>query len=141
MPSTEEIHDNAVAMWVPQDVPQPGSSLAIGYTLSWYSDDATRPPGGRVVSTRRDRGNTEDAHRFVIDFAGKTLNALPAKQDDTRTTAGNNPAADTSPGFTGEGPNPNKTGGAGGTGGTQDLKPPAAPGSKISKGTDARPVT
>jgi glucan biosynthesis protein len=32
----------------------------------------------RASSTRRDRGNTEDAHRFVIDFAGKRLNALPA---------------------------------------------------------------
>ena len=38
----------------------------------------TRPPGGRVVATRRDRGTVEGAYRFVVDFAGKKLEALPA---------------------------------------------------------------
>ena len=33
--------------------------------MYWYGDDPTRPPGGRVVATRRDRGTVEDAHRFV----------------------------------------------------------------------------
>src|SRR5262249_50065953 len=33
-----------------------------------------------VVATRRDYGTVEDAHRFVIDFAGKTLAALPPDQ-------------------------------------------------------------
>ena len=33
----------------------------------------SRPPGGRVVATRRDLGTFEDGQRFVIDFAGKEL--------------------------------------------------------------------
>lgn len=78
LPTAEEIHDNVVTLWVPETAPAPGSAFPIGYTLSWYSHDPQRPPAGRVVSTRRDRGNTEDAHRFVLDFAGKQLNALSA---------------------------------------------------------------
>lgn len=77
LPTAAEIHDNAVAMWVPQLPARPGTPLSFGYTLSWYSDDPNRPPGGRVVSTRRDHGTVADVSRFVIDFAGKDLNALP----------------------------------------------------------------
>ncbi len=47
--------------------------------MTWYGDDATRPPAGRVIATRRDRGTLEDGHRFVIDFQGRQLEALPAE--------------------------------------------------------------
>ncbi len=46
--------------------------------MSWYGDDPTRPPGGRVVATRREPGSIEGTYRFVIDFAGKKLDAFPA---------------------------------------------------------------
>jgi glucans biosynthesis protein len=79
LPTAEEIHDNVVVFWVPQAPAKPGTPLSFGYTLAWYSDDPRRSPGGRAVSTRRDRGTMEDVHRFVIDFEGKKLNALPAE--------------------------------------------------------------
>jgi glucans biosynthesis protein len=41
-------------------------------------DWGKRPPGGRVVATRRDFGTFEDAHRFVVDFDGGKLAKLPA---------------------------------------------------------------
>lgn len=78
IPTPEDIHDNIVAFWVPQQQPKPGGPLSFAYRLSWYSDDASRPPGGRVVATRRDGGTHDDAQRFVIDFEGGKLAALPS---------------------------------------------------------------
>jgi glucans biosynthesis protein len=78
LPATSDFHDNINAYWIPETPPKAGDALTFAYTLHWYSDDPARPPGGRVVATRRDRGTFEDAHRFVIDFAGKKLESLPA---------------------------------------------------------------
>lgn len=77
IPTQQDIHDNIVAFWVPDAVPAPGTAMPFSYRLSWYGDDPGRPPGGRAIATRRDRGTYEDAHRFVIDFEGEKLAALP----------------------------------------------------------------
>lgn len=73
LPTNTDINDNIVAYWVPQTQPQPGEALALAYTIYWYGEDPTRPPGGRVVSTRRDYGTQENVHRFVLDFEGDAL--------------------------------------------------------------------
>ena len=81
IPTDSELVDNIVAFWSPTAALQPGSSLPFAYTLWWYMDDSTRPPGGRAVATRRDRGGIHAAHpgyRWVIDFEGPALSALPA---------------------------------------------------------------
>jgi glucans biosynthesis protein len=78
IPTHNDTNDNVVAYWVPEQPPKPGVPFATEYTLRWYGDDPGRPPGGRVLSTRRDRGTLDDAHRFVIDFVGKKLAAIPA---------------------------------------------------------------
>jgi glucans biosynthesis protein len=81
IPTPNELNDNVVAFWVPDPLPQPGSEADYSYTIWWYGDDATRPPGGRAVATRRDRGAVETprtGYRYVIDFAGPGLAALPA---------------------------------------------------------------
>ncbi len=87
IPTNTELNDNIVAFWVPATLPPLGEALALSYTLNWYGDDPTRPPGGRVVATRQDSGiqysGTADnapikrGHRFVIDFAGDALSAIP----------------------------------------------------------------
>jgi periplasmic glucans biosynthesis protein len=77
IPASADINDNVVAYWVPEKGPKPGEPAAFSYVLHWYNDDPTRPPGGRAVATRRDGGG-KDAQRFVIDFAGKKLAAIPA---------------------------------------------------------------
>src|SRR5258705_7860655 len=59
---------------------KPGDSLSFAYPMYWYGDDPKRPPGGRVIATRRDYGTVENAHRFVIDFAGGKLATIPASQ-------------------------------------------------------------
>ena len=78
IPTKKDINDNIVAYWVPATLPKVSEPLAFAYTMYWYGDDATRPPGGRVVATRREPGSSEGTYRFVIDFAGRKLDALPA---------------------------------------------------------------
>jgi glucans biosynthesis protein len=78
LPTKKDINDNIVAYWLPATLPPLGEPLSLSYTMYWYGDDRTRPPGGRVVATRREAGNSEGAYRFVVDFAGPALNALPA---------------------------------------------------------------
>lgn len=80
IPTKADTNDNIVAFWVPGKLPPLGQPLAFSYTLSWYGDDATRPPAGRVLATRRDHASLEDVYRFVVDFGGKELDAIPADQ-------------------------------------------------------------
>jgi glucans biosynthesis protein len=79
IPTQADIHDNIVAYWVPEQPAEPAKPLDFAYRMTWYSDDATRPPAGRVIASRRDRGTLEDGYRFVIDFQGRQLETLSAE--------------------------------------------------------------
>ena len=83
IPTASELNDNIVAFWVPDEPLRPGRPASFAYALSWYGDDPTRPPGGRVVATRRDRGTVPNGYRFVIDFDGDRLRALPPDHPPT----------------------------------------------------------
>jgi len=79
IPANDERNDNIVAYWVPAATPQPGERVEVSYSLSWTMEDEGRPlRGGRAVATRHDRGIFDNAHRFVVDFEGERLAALPA---------------------------------------------------------------
>lgn len=80
IPTKSDTNDNSVFYWVPQHQPKPGEPAVFSYVMSWYDGDPTRPPNGRVVATRRDRGPKEETYRFVIDFSGKKLDAIAADQ-------------------------------------------------------------
>ena len=80
IPTTRDDNDNIVTYFVPDQMPKPGEEPRFGYTQWWYGDDQARPPGGSVVSTRRDAGTIEGATRFVIDFAGGKLGTLPPEE-------------------------------------------------------------
>ncbi len=80
IPTKSDANDNIVASWVPEVAPEVGKRFDFAYAVHWYGDDAERPPGGRAIATRRDRGNREDAHRFVVDFDGQRLRAIPGDQ-------------------------------------------------------------
>jgi len=80
IPTKMDTNDNIVVYWVPAKMPHPGDLVAAAYSLAWYGDDSARPPSGRVAATRRDRGNREDAYRFVVDFEGKELDKISADQ-------------------------------------------------------------
>jgi glucans biosynthesis protein len=78
IPTDSDTNDNIVAAWVPAKQPPAGEPIQLSYDTYWYGDDRRRPPGGRVVATRRDDGTVDDAVRFVIDFAGGKLARIPA---------------------------------------------------------------
>jgi glucans biosynthesis protein len=80
IPTDSDANDNVVAYWVPEASPEPGAPVSFSYVMSWYGEDPARPPGGRVVATRRDHGTVEGAERFVVDFAGQGLAAIAADQ-------------------------------------------------------------
>lgn len=81
IPSTEEIHDNIVAFWVPDSLTLAEDDAehkvaSIAYKLYWMTPGVTPHGLGRVASTRVIKRN--DTVRFIIDFEGETLKALPA---------------------------------------------------------------
>jgi len=77
IPTKNEINDNVVSYWVPEKPAEPGQTLSFDYDLHWYRDDRERPPGGRAVATRRDRGADGSVYRFIVDFEGPRLKSLP----------------------------------------------------------------
>ena len=81
LPTPDETEDNIVASWVPATLPAPGQPLALAYRLHWQGDNATQPPGGHTVQSRRGRSWAAPAPgevQHVIDFDGPALRALPA---------------------------------------------------------------
>ncbi len=78
IPTKSDTNDNIVTYWVPDKEPKPNEPCTFAYTMHWYGEDPTRPPAGRALATRRDRGTAEGAERFVVDFGGKQLEALPS---------------------------------------------------------------
>jgi len=79
IPTRDDTNDNIVAFFVPERPVTASEPISISYRLSWFADDPNRPPGGRVVATRRDAGTLDGVQRFVIDFAGADLKDLPGK--------------------------------------------------------------
>jgi glucans biosynthesis protein len=96
IPTKSDVNDNIVAYWVPADGPKPGTPFSFAYTMTWYGDDAKRPPAGRVAATRRDFGTVENGHRFVVDFGGKSVEKIPGDQvlRGVVTIAGGNDSAE-----------------------------------------------
>ena len=78
IPTNADMNDNVAAFWVPKRPVEPGAPMDFEYDLYWYLDDRARPPGGRAVATRRERGSFENAQRFVVDFEGGRLETLGA---------------------------------------------------------------
>jgi glucans biosynthesis protein len=77
IPTRDDTNDNIVAYWVPAAPVGKGSEVSAAYSMFWYGDDRTRPPGGKAVATRRDEGTQENAKRLLVDFEGEVLRRLP----------------------------------------------------------------
>ena len=88
IPSDEEIHDNMVAYWVPDQPVTAGKPLSFAYLLSAFADSPAWPPGGRVVAIRSGNPAVGDnkgrfgpgARRMLIEFAGGELDGLDGSQ-------------------------------------------------------------
>lgn len=76
IPTEGEVNDNIIAMWVPASVPSKGESATYSYKVSWHMA-GSRPAAGQVVATRISKGKGEKTRKFVLDFEGGRLEALP----------------------------------------------------------------
>ena len=78
IPSDEEINDNIVAFWTPETPPAIGEPLRFDYRMIWhYFSDGKRPPAGWVTATYTAAGKGEDRKKFVVEFSGEALAAMP----------------------------------------------------------------
>ncbi|MEE4376692.1 MAG: glucan biosynthesis protein G [Candidatus Competibacteraceae bacterium] len=88
IPTDAERYDNIVAFWIPEQPLEAHSSFATEYRLHFASQLDRKPPGGQTLATRIGAGGAGGVdptkRRFVLDFGGKNLTALP---EDTEITA------------------------------------------------------
>ena len=83
IPTDDEIHDNVVAMWVPEKPVPAGAELALNYRLYWVADEPFPHKPGRVVATRLGRGGQpgqprpKGVRKFFVEFLGGPLTDLP----------------------------------------------------------------
>lgn len=83
LPAPDETFDNAVAFWHPKEPLFPNQAYQFQYRLSFGEDPQPPSYGGRVVATRTGVGgipgrkNQIPARKFVVDFSGGRLSALP----------------------------------------------------------------
>lgn len=83
IPTDDEIHDNIVAMWVPEGQAKAGASYSFRYKLHWLADEPFLPALGRVVATRLGNGGQpgtvrpKGVRKFMIEFKGPALEAIP----------------------------------------------------------------
>lgn len=97
IPTDLEVNDNIVAFWVPEAAVKAGETREFAYRLHW-GDLSPDPQAdiAYVLETRSGAGgvsgveNTEGTRKFVIDFAGGLLAALPedAEVDPVTNVAG-----------------------------------------------------
>lgn len=83
IPTDDEIHDNIVAMWVPEGPAKAGNAYQFRYTLHWLADEPFPTKLGRVVATRLGNGGQPGTARprgvrkFMVEFLGPALEAIP----------------------------------------------------------------
>lgn len=85
IPTDDEIYDNVVAYFLPEEAPKAGEERRFSYRMSWRDRHPLSAGGARVVATRVGQGGVPGRPRpsgqikVVIDFAGKALDGKTAK--------------------------------------------------------------
>ena len=83
IPTDDEIHDNIVAMWVPEKPIVAGSEVNLRYRLHWLADEPYPSTLGRCVATRIGNGGQpglprpKGVRKFMVEFLGGPLSKLP----------------------------------------------------------------
>ncbi len=83
IPTDDEIHDNIVAMWVPEAPARAGQDYHLRYRTFWQANEPDPGPLARVVATRLGNGGQpgqprpRNVRKFLIEFLGGPLGALP----------------------------------------------------------------
>jgi glucans biosynthesis protein len=82
IPTDDEIHDNIVAMWVPEKVAAAGSEVKLSYRLYWVAGEPFPADLARCVATRLGNGGQpgqprpKGVRKFMVEFKGPPLEAL-----------------------------------------------------------------
>ncbi len=82
IPTDDEIHDNIVAMWVPEKPAGPGTDYRLRYRLHWLADEPYPGELARCVATRLGNGGRpgqtrpQGVRKFVVEFQGRSLAQL-----------------------------------------------------------------
>jgi len=83
IPTDDEIHDNIVAMWVPEKAAVAGSSVTLSYRLYWTAGEPFPTDLARCVATRLGNGGKpgqprpKGVRKFMVEFKGPPLETLP----------------------------------------------------------------
>ncbi len=83
IPTDDEIHDNIVAMWVPEAPAKAGNEYNIRYKLHWLADEPYPGPLARCVATRLGNGGQpgqprpKGVRKFLVEFLGGPLKDIP----------------------------------------------------------------
>jgi glucans biosynthesis protein len=80
IPTDDEIHDNIVMYWVPEEPVRAGSAWSFDYRLFWNAEEPYPSTNvAKVIATRLGNGGVpgqprpEGVKKFVIDFEGEAL--------------------------------------------------------------------
>ncbi len=82
IPTDDEIHDNIVAMWVPEKPAVAGANFELSYRLHWLADEPYPTPLARCVATRLGNGGQpgkprpKGVRKFMVEFQGEPLTKL-----------------------------------------------------------------
>ncbi|HQT81322.1 MAG: glucan biosynthesis protein D [Ferrovum sp. 37-45-19] len=85
--TSEELYDNMVVMWVPQEKALRGQSYHLHYRLYWQANYPFPLPLAQVYRTSIGRGGEPgvkrppEAHKFMVEFHGDIFNILPQHTD------------------------------------------------------------
>jgi len=83
IPTDDEIHDNIVALWVPEKPAVPGATFDFSYRLHWLADEPFPTTLARCVATRLGNGGQpgrprpRGVRKFMVEFLGEPLSKLP----------------------------------------------------------------
>lgn len=82
IPTDDEIHDNVVAMWVPEEPAEAGNHYQLKYRLHWLADEPYPSDLARCVATRLGNGGQpgqprpKGLRKFCVEFTGPPLEKL-----------------------------------------------------------------
>jgi len=84
IPTTNELADNAVALWEPANTPQAGDRVEFSYKQHWTMAEDPSQAGGHVVATRSGVHEWQAEQRtIIIEFAGGALEKSSDKEPES----------------------------------------------------------
>lgn len=86
IPSIQEIHDNIVAYWVPEEEIKAGKEYKFDYSLHWCNEVPEKNVLAKVTATYFGIGGVsglleKQKRKFVVDFEGKDLKTMFDKEE------------------------------------------------------------